>query len=103
MDKFNNVFTFNNVLILLLGLLLGMGLMDLIQRGNVKDVKVELPDTTYSKVKLDSLTIKIGKHDTTIYNLNIKLKDDVEKVYGLSDSATVELFKELVTSSGTIK
>lgn len=83
----------------LIGILLGMGIMELIHNKNVDTSIVTLPDTSYNKVKLDSIKLQIGKHDTTIYKLNIKLKDDVEKSYLLNDSATVELFRKLATST----
>lgn len=65
----------------------------------VKSVSVAVvADTTYSKVKIDSITKLIDEGDTTIYQIKVKLKDDVEKSYALTDSASVELFKRLVTS-----
>lgn len=66
-----------------------------------KDTKladqITVPDTSYSKVKLDSIKLNIGKHDTTIYKLNLKLKEDVERSYNLPDSDAVELFKQLLS------
>lgn len=93
-------FTKSNIGTLLIvgaiGILIGMGLMDLIHRGSRSET-IKQPDTTFNKVKLDSIKVKVGKHDTTIYKLNIKMKDDIEKSYQLDDSATVNLFKQLVT------
>jgi len=85
-----------------LGLLVGMLVISLLDKkfGPTGEL-LKQPDTTYNKVKLDSINVQIGKHDTTIYKLNIKLKDDVEKSYQLSDSATVDLFRKL--STGTDK
>lgn len=66
--------------------------------NGVKSIKTDvIADSSYSKIKLDSINVEIGKHDTTIYKLNIKLKDDIEKSYQLNDSASIELFKLLVT------
>lgn len=66
--------------------------------NGVKSMGIMPPpiDTTYSVVKLDSISVEMGKHDTTIYKLKIKLKDDIEKSYQLNDSASIELFKQLV-------
>jgi len=89
---------------LCLGVLIGM--LIIVMMNEHFGVNGELPtqpDTTYNKVKLDSINIQIGKRDTTIYNLKIKLKDDVERSYQLDDSAAVKLFKQLVTQSDTIK
>ena len=60
-------------------------------------------DTTYNKVKLDSIQVQIGKRDTIIYNLKIKLKDDIERSYQLDDTAAVQLFKQLAKSTDTIR
>lgn len=59
--------------------------------------QIEVQDTTYSRVTLDSIKVQIGKHDTTIYKLNLKLKEDVEKSYNLPDSDAVALFKKLLS------
>ena len=62
---------------------------------------VILPDTTYNKVRLDSIKSDIVKYDSTLYELNIKTKEDVKKVYMLSDSASVELLKQLLNRADT--
>lgn len=85
------------------GILVGMATMDLIHQGNIDKLINIKPDTSYNKVKLDSINIQVGKHDTTIYKLNIKLKDDVEKSYQLNDSATVDLFKQLSKRTDTVR
>ncbi len=87
----------------LVGVLIGMAIMDLIDKSKESNNNVIQIDTTYNRVKLDSINVQIGKHDTTIYKLNIKLKDDVEKSYMLNDSSAIELFKELAVQSDNIK
>lgn len=85
------------------GVLIGIGTMDIIDRVNKVSTIITKPDTSYSKIKLDSLKVKISGHDTTIYKLNIKSKEDVEKSYQLDDSSTVALFKQLSTKSDSTK
>lgn len=66
--------------------------------NGVKDQAVVVhADTSYNKIKLDSINVEIGKHDTVIYNIKIKTKDEIDKVYQLNDSASIELFKQLVS------
>lgn len=57
-----------------------------------------LPDTTYNKVVLDSIEYNIIKKDSVIYNIKQEMKDEVTKSFELSDSAAVNLFKELCTA-----
>jgi len=85
---------------LLLGVALGVSLILFLDKRVAEDGMIfTTPDTTYNRIKLDSISVKLGKRDTTIYNLKIKLKEDVEKTYALDDSSTVELFKQLATQS----
>jgi len=77
------------------GILLGMLIMTVTHDYDNRGLEHLKPDTSYNKIKLDSIKVQIGKHDTTIYKLNIKLKDDIEKSYNLNDSSTVDLFKKL--------
>lgn len=88
---------------LIIGLLVGMLLMSVVDNKTTGSNVFDKPDTTYNQVKLDSIKVQIGKRDTTIYKLNIKSKDDVEKSYQLSDSAAVELFKQLSLRTDTAK
>ena len=82
-----------------IGVLLGMLIMVLITGKDFRYIDdLVVTDTAYNKIKLDSIKVVIGKHDTTIYKLNIKMKDDVEQTLQLNDSATIELFRKLVTS-----
>lgn len=90
----------NGMMWLGLGILLGILIIACFDNKAVENnILFTKPDTTYNKVKLDSIKVQVGKHDTTIYKLNIKLKDDVEKSYQLSDSAAIELFKSMSSAS----
>ena len=86
-----------------IGVLIGIGTMDIINRVEKPSIVITKPDTSYSKVKLDSIKFKTDGHDTTIYKLNIKIKEDVQKSYQLDDSGTVALFKHLSKDTSAIK
>lgn len=58
-----------------------------------------IPDTTYNKVVLDSIEYNIIKKDSIIYNIKQEMKDEVTKSFGISDSAAINLFKELVSTN----
>lgn len=82
------------VIVLILGIYFGY----LVGKGiqfRTNDTVVVKQDTTYDKVKLDSISKLIIVKDSTISKLNIKYKDDVEKSYMLSDSDAVALFLRL--------
>lgn len=63
---------------------------------NSNDTNFIQIDTSYNKVILDSINYNIIKRDSIIIKLNIKLKENVKQSYNLNDSASVELFKQLV-------
>ena len=52
-------------------------------------------DTSYNRTVLDSIQYNIDYRDTTIYNLKIKMKYEIEEVIAASDSDAVMQFKEL--------
>lgn len=56
---------------------------------------ITIPDTTYNKLTLDSIEYNIIKKDSIIYNIKKEMKDEITKSFELSDSAAVNLFKEL--------
>ena len=61
--------------------------------------QVIVPDTTYNKVILDSIEFNIDKKDSVIYNIKQEMKNEVTESFELSDSAAVELFKELCAAN----
>lgn len=89
--------TKHDIFIKLLILFVGIAIMvGVVEWFDTMDEKRKPLDVSYDTIKLDSIKTTIDKRDTIIYNLNVKYKDDVEKSYSLSDSASVELFKELL-------
>ena len=56
-------------------------------------------DTTYNHIILDSIQYNIIIKDSIIYNLKEEMKDEINKSRNLTDSASVDLFQWLVTST----
>lgn len=54
-------------------------------------------DTAINRVRIDSIELVIKHKDSIINNIKIHEKDMVDKVNALSDSASWELFKRLVS------
>lgn len=54
-------------------------------------------DTIVNSVQIDSIKLIIKEKDSTIVNIKNVIKDETEKVINLDDSATLELFKRLVS------
>lgn len=74
------------------------------QYGNKKN-KIEyndsifIQDTTYNHIVLDSIQYNIIKKDSVIYNLKQEMTNEIKESYSLNDSAAVDLFKWLSTST----
>lgn len=54
-------------------------------------------DTVYNKVVLDSIEYNIIKRDSVVYNLKQEMQYETNKVFNMSDSATIKLFYQLVS------
>lgn len=63
------------------------------------DIEKELDviDTTYNIITLDSIKYNIKEKDSVITKMKIKYEKDVKNANNLDDTAAVELFKLLVT------
>ena len=62
------------------------------------DLPVEdKPDTIYNIVTIDSIEYNIIKKDSIIVKLKYEYETKIIEVANMSDSASVELFKELCT------
>lgn len=59
--------------------------------------QVIIVDTVYNKVVLDSIEYNIIKRDSVVYNLKQEMKYETDKVFNMSDSATIKLFYQLVS------
>ena len=54
-------------------------------------------DTNINRVRIDSIEYYIRSKDSIINNIKIETKYEIENANALSDTASVELFKRLVS------
>ena len=54
-------------------------------------------DTVINRVRIDSIEYYIRSKDSIINNIKIETKNEIENANALSDTASVELFKRLVS------
>ena len=54
-------------------------------------------DTIINRVRIDSIEYFIISKDSIINNIKIETKNEIENANALSDTASVELFKQLVS------
>lgn len=59
---------------------------------------IELPDTLYNSITLDSIKYNIIIKDSIVTHIKKEAKDEIKKVYLLNDSDAVVLFKELASA-----
>ena len=64
-----------------------------------KNTNIFVQDTTYNHIILDSIQYNIIKKDSIIYNLKEEMKDEIDKSRNITDSASIDLFQWLVTST----
>lgn len=57
--------------------------------------KVEVPDTTYNTIVLDSIKYNIIERDSIIYHIKHDYEDSIENIKHLDDSTSVMLFEHL--------
>ena len=58
---------------------------------------VEVIDTTYNTIVLDSIEYNITIKDSVITHIRHEYEDSIIKVINFNDSTTVDLFKKLVS------
>lgn len=90
MEKINNICWV--VVLALVSFILGY-------TKGVNDIKKELDviDTSYNIITLDSIKYNIKEKDSVIIKLKTKYEEEVKDANNLDDASTVELFKKLVT------
>lgn len=65
---------------------------------NIPDIKIETPSIIDSiKPKLDSIEYNIIIKDSIIYNIKEEMKNEVDKIQHITDSASVNEFYKLVS------
>lgn len=54
-------------------------------------------DTVINKIRIDSIEYVIRSKDSIVNNIKIETNNEIENANALTDTATVELFKRLVS------
>lgn len=65
-------------------------------KENKKDV-IQVVDTTYNKIVLDSIQINIKQRDSVITKIKYRMQYEVKKADTISNDSAVKLFKQLCT------
>lgn len=80
------------LVLLILGFVIGIVVTE--NKYKAKETNIEI-DLNYNQNRVDSIYLNINKTDSLINNL--KLKDTIryEKIWSLTDSASLKLFYEL--------
>lgn len=65
-------------------------------KENKKDI-IQIADTTYNKVILDSIQINIKQRDSVITKIKYRMQYEIKKVDTISNDSAVKLFKQLCT------
>ncbi len=63
--------------------------------NNHKKETIEVVDTTYNTITLDSIKYNIIVRDSIIYHIRHDYEDSITVVVNLDDSSSVVLFKQL--------
>lgn len=66
-------------------------------KGIINRQEVNVIDTTYNKVILDSIEYNIKRKDSIITNIKRNIKYEVEQANNVSDSVAVSMFKQLAS------
>ena len=65
-------------------------------KENKKDI-IQIVDTTYNKVILDSIQINIKQRDSVITKIKYRMQYEIKKTDTISNDSAVKLFKQLCT------
>lgn len=68
------------------------------KKDKVKHNTVEVVDTTYNKIVLDSIEYKIHTKDSVVVKLKTKVKYEIIQAFNATDSDAVKQFYELAGS-----
>ena len=63
--------------------------------NNYKKESIDIVDTTYNTITLDSIKYNIIIRDSIIYHIRHDYEDSITVVVNLDDSSSVVLFKQL--------
>ena len=80
------------LLIIAIITIIGLGFT---KTNNHKKETIEIIDTTYNTIILDSIKYNIIIRDSIIYNIKHDYEDSIENIKHLDDSTSVMLFENL--------
>lgn len=63
-------------------------------KENKKDI-IQIVDTTYNKIVLDSIQINIKQKDSVITKIKYRMQYEIKKVDTINNDSAVKLFKQL--------
>lgn len=63
-------------------------------KENKEDI-IQIVDTTYNKIVLDSIQINIKQRDSVITKIKYRMQYEIEKADTISNDSAVKLFKQL--------
>lgn len=85
------------ILIIIVLINLGISLVLIKKVNGVEVTNTKNVDSIINKVQIDSIELVITKKDCTIVNIKNTIKNEINEANNLSDSASLELFEQLVT------
>ena len=68
------------------------------KKDDIKHNTIEIVDTTYNKIVLDSIEYKIHTKDSVVVKLKTKVKYEIIQAFNATDSDAVKQFYELAGS-----
>jgi hypothetical protein len=75
-----------------------VGLINKISSSISELTRLTNVDSVINRVRIDSIELVITQKDSTIVNIKNTIEDEVKEANSLNDSASLELFKRLVSN-----
>lgn len=85
------------LLVIIIILLLSMLIYLFVKHETINKKEIEIIDTTYNHIVLDSIRYNIIYRDSIIYHIKHEYEDSIKQSITYDDSTSLELFKRLVS------
>lgn len=95
MEKENKKIIIAFMLFTLIIILTTINIITFVNRIKNDKNKVEVTDTTYNTVVLDSIKYNIIERDSIIYHIRYYYEDSIKNIKHFDDSTSVVLFEQL--------
>lgn len=89
--------TMQILLVIVIILLLSMLIYLFVKHETINKKQIEIIDTTYNHIVLDSIKYNIIIKDSIIYHIKHEYEDSIKQSITYDDSTSLELFKRLVS------